>query len=145
MKSAPRWQTVEARGLTWDGGQSVYSGFEFRHRLQQRSGVMMSGLIKDIAHRRGLHDLPGVHHRHAVTHIGDNAKIVCDKDEGHAQLALNVLEQFEILRLNRDVERSGRLVGNQQARLAGDGYRADDALLHAAAHLMRIGTHARLG
>ncbi|MHC2878865.1 hypothetical protein ACVI53_001735 [Bradyrhizobium barranii subsp. barranii] len=46
--------------------------------------------------------------------------------------------RLEDLRLDRDVERRGRLVRNQQFRLAGQRDRNRDALAHAAGTLMRI-------
>jgi hypothetical protein len=47
-------------------------------------------------------------------------------------------QKAQVLSLDREVERSGRLVGDQQVRLAGEADRADDSLPHAAAHLMRV-------
>ena len=51
--------------------------------------------------------------------------------------ALQVAQQVQVLRLDREVEAGGRLVGDQQPRLAGDADGADDALAHAARHLVR--------
>ena len=48
-------------------------------------------------------------------------------------------QQVEDLRLDRDVQRRGRLVEDQQRRLAGKRGGDQRALLHAAAELMRIG------
>ena len=53
-------------------------------------------------------------------------------------VALQVLQQLEILRLDRDVEIGGRLVGDDQLRARRQRDGADDALAHAAAHLVRI-------
>ena len=44
--------------------------------------------------------------------------------------------------LRGDVEAGGRLVGDQQLRLAGQRQRDDDALAHAAGQLERIGVVA---
>jgi ABC-type glutathione transport system ATPase component len=46
-----------------------------------------------------------------------------------------------IPRMDRQVEARGRLVGDQQARLARDADGADDALAHAARHLVRVLRH----
>jgi hypothetical protein len=48
-------------------------------------------------------------------------------------------DQLHDLLLDRDVERGGRLVGDQQLRFAGDRHRDHHALLLAAGHLARIG------
>ena len=44
----------------------------------------------------------------------------------------------QVLGLDGDVEAGGRLVGDEQARLAGDGDGAHDALAHAARELVGI-------
>ena len=47
-------------------------------------------------------------------------------------------QQIEHLRLDRHVERGGRLVGNQQLRLAGERERDHHPLLHSAGELERV-------
>ena len=49
------------------------------------------------------------------------------------------VEQLEDLGLHGDVERGGRLVGDEQLRLGGERDRDHDALAQAAAQLVRIG------
>ncbi len=53
------------------------------------------------------------------------------------------LQQRQHLRLDRHVERGGRLVRDQQARIAGQRHRDHHALAHAAGELVRIGVDAR--
>ena len=65
-----------------------------------------------------------------------------DEQDRHPGLLLEALQQLQILELDGDIERGGRLVGNQHLRLAADRDGADDALLHAAAHLVRELTDA---
>jgi hypothetical protein len=60
-----------------------------------------------------------------------------DEHHRHAALALQVLEQREDLRLHGDVERAGRLVRDQQARLTAQGERDHHALTHTAGELVR--------
>ena len=52
--------------------------------------------------------------------------------------ACSSLQQAEHLRLHRDIERRGRLVGDQHRGLAGDRHGDHHALAHAARQLMRI-------
>jgi hypothetical protein len=105
------------------------------------------GGIKQVAHSAHFHDPAGIHDRHAITHLGDNAEIVRDENERDAGLLLDIHEQVEILSLNGDVEIRGGLVGDDELGAAGQGDGADDALAHAAAHLVRIAahTHGRRG
>src|SRR5262249_4740294 len=58
--------------------------------------------------------------------------------------ALQLAQEVQILGLDRQVEAGGRLVGNEQPRLARDADSAHDALTHAARHLMWILEEARL-
>ena len=63
----------------------------------------------------------------------------------HAELALQALQQLQDLRLDGDVERGGRLVGDQQVGLVGERHGDHDALALAARELMRIGAEPLLG
>ena len=51
---------------------------------------------------------------------------------------LQVLEQVEDLRLDRDVERGDRLVADDEVRVQGERARDADALALAAGELVRI-------
>jgi hypothetical protein len=53
---------------------------------------------------------------------------VGDEQHGHADLALQRLQELEDLRLDGDVERGRRLVGDQQVRLVGERHGDHDAL-----------------
>src|SRR3546814_4618680 len=50
---------------------------------------------------------------------GHHAEVVGDQHHAHAELAANVGDQLQHLGLDGDVERGGRLVGDQQLRPAG--------------------------
>jgi hypothetical protein len=49
--------------------------------------------------------------------FGDHAHGMRDQHQGHARVALQRHQQIEDLRLDGDVERGGRLVGDQQRGL----------------------------
>ena len=57
---------------------------------------------------------------------------------------LQVAHQVEDLRLDGHVERRGRLVGDQQLRVAGQRHRDHHPLAHAAGELVRILAHPPL-
>ncbi len=79
-----------------------------------------------------------IHHRNAVGDFGDDTEIVCDEEHGHATLTLQFEKQVENLRLDRHVERRGRLVGDQQRRIAGERHGDRRTLPHAARQFVRI-------
>ena len=63
-----------------------------------------------------LDDAPGVHDRHPVGHLGHDAQVVGDEDDGHAQVGPELEHEVEDLGLDGDVEGGGRLVGDEQFR-----------------------------
>ncbi len=62
-----------------------------------------------------------------------------DEEHAGAAAALHVLDQFQDLRLRRDVERGRRLVGDQERRIEDQRGRDHHALALPAGDLMRIG------
>ena len=72
--------------------------------------------------------------------LGDHAEVVGDEQDRHAQLLLQPLEELEDLRLDGDVERGGRLVGDEQRRA---GRRAPSRSSRAGACRPRAGAGTR--
>ena len=105
----------------------------------------MPGIGEHLLGRPFLHHLAGIHHDDARADAGDDAEVVADQDDGGAEIAVEFAQQFENLRLDGDVERSGRLVGDQQRRLVANAHRQHHALAHAAGELVRIAAIARSG
>ena len=67
-----------------------------------------------------------------------DAEIVRDEDVGQAEPLLQILQQVDDLRLDRDVERRYRLVADDQLGLDGERAADRDPLRLAAAQLVRI-------
>src|SRR4051812_7422513 len=118
---------------------------EPRDRAEQADGVGVLRRREQLVHRRALDDLAGIHHRDLVADFGDDAEIVGDQDDGGAAGRLQLAHQLEDLRLQRDIERGGWLVRDQQPRVAGERHRDHDALAHAAGELVRIFVNPPLG
>jgi hypothetical protein len=116
-----------------------------RHRRQQRAGVRMLGRVEDLIHRALLDLLAAQHHHHVVGHFRHHAHVVGDEDHGRAQVALQFADGVQDLRLDGDVQRGGRLIGDQQARLARQRHRDHHALAHAARQLVRIAVQHLFG
>ena len=98
----------------------------------------MTRMVEHCFGRPLLGDAGGIHDDDAVGVTGDHAEIVSDDDQRDVELARQILHQFENLRLNGDVERRGRLVRDDELRIAGQSDRDHHALAHAAGKLMRI-------
>ena len=118
---------------------------EPRDRAEQADGVGMLGRGEQFVDGGALDDLAGIHHRDLVADLGDHAEIVGDQDDRGAARRLQLAHQIEDLRLQGDVERGGRLVGDQELGIAGQRHRDHDALAHAAGELVRIFVDALLG
>src|SRR5512135_913801 len=118
-------------------------GDHARYRPHQACGVRVPRGVDHFADRPDLGDTPRVHHRHAVRSLRDHAHVVGDQHHRGAVIPRQALEQCDDLRLDRDVERRGRFVGDHQARLGGERERDHYALTHAAGELVRIVGEAR--
>ena len=79
-----------------------------------------SGAWKIVVDRPLLDLAAEIHDHDVVGHLGDHAHVVGDQDDGEAALAPAAADQVEDLRLGGDVERGGRLVGDQDARVGGE-------------------------
>ncbi len=79
----------------------------------------------------------GVHDADLIRYLRHHAEVVSDDDDRHSGSPAQILEQGQDLRLNCDVERCGRLVGDQQLRFVGQGHRDHHALAHPARELVR--------
>ena len=115
-----------------------------RDRAQQRLRVRVLRVVEERVDVRPLGDGAEVHDRDLVGDLGDDAQVVRDEHDRHAELVLQLAQQLEDLRLRRHVERGRRLVGDQQVGLAGERRRDHRPLPHAAAKLERIGVHQAL-
>ena len=76
----------------------------------------------------GLDDLAAAHDVEALRPAADEADVVGDEHDRHAQAPLQVGEKVEDLGLHGDVERGRRLVGDQELRVVGDRHGDHDAL-----------------
>ena len=89
-------------------------------------------------HRPLLHHAALVEHDHFLRQVGDDPQVVGDDEHGHPELGLQLLDEREDLRLDRHVERRGRLVGNEKGRPAHERHRDHRPLPQAAGQLERI-------
>ncbi len=87
---------------------------------------------KDLPARRHFHDLAEIHDRNAMGHVLDDREIVADEQQREAELALQILQQIDDLRLDRNVERGNRLVAHDQLGFGRERARNADALTLAA-------------
>ncbi len=111
-------------GLRLGGEQRLRIG------MLRRGENLLDGAVLD--------DLAVLHHADALRDLAHDAEIVGDEQKRHVQPRLDVLQERDDLRLHGDVERGGRLVGDQQIGLVGERHGDHHALALAAGELMRI-------
>ena len=95
-------------------------------------------MVEKVTAMRRLHDPPGVHHVHEVAQTGHHAEVVGDHHHRGAQVVDHLPEQLEHLGLDGHVQCGGRLVADQQGRLAGQGNGDQRPLPHTAGELVRV-------
>ena len=111
---------------------------------KQRAGIGMLRRGEDLRDRALLDDLAVLHHADPLRDLAHDAEIVGDEQQRHVRAGLQVLQQRDDLRLHRDVERGGRLVGDEQIGLVGERHGDHHALPLAAGQLMWIAFEPRL-
>ena len=108
-----------------------------QHRGEQRLGVGMLGRAEQRLGRRALDEAAEIHHRHFARDMLDHGEVVADEEIGEAEVAAQLGQKVQDLRLHRDVERAGRLVAHHDARAQHQGAGDGDALALAARQLGR--------
>ena len=123
-----------------DGAEPLAAPRAARHRDagEQAARVGMRRRREDGGGGPRLHHLARVHHHDAGGDAGDDAEIVGDEHEAHGELALQLGQQVQDLRLDRHIERGGRLIGQDQRRRAHQRHGDHHPLAQAAGELVRV-------
>ena len=115
------------------------------HGRQQRLRVRV---VRPAEHRlriADLHDPPEVHHRDPVGEVAHDAQVVGDQQVAGLALGLQLGQDVQDRGLDRNVERARGLVGDDDARIAGERARDRHALLEPTRQLARLEVEVALG
>ncbi len=112
-KGAAVQGACQVRRLAFNGEELFSLGLQRGDRSLQGLVVGVAGLGKDGIGGTGFDDLPGIHDIDAVTKASHHSEIMGNKDDGHVELLLHLLDEFQNLSLNRDIQSRGWLIGNQ--------------------------------
>ncbi len=102
-------------------------------------GIGMQRAVEHLVHAALFHDAPGIHHGDMVREARNDRQVMRDPHQRRAEPPAQRLHLGQDLRLDRHVQRRGRLVRDDQLRAVQQRYGDGDALPHAAAELVRIG------
>ena len=128
-----------------DGAEAVLFGAHAGDAGEEGLGVGVFGGGEDFVDGALLDDFTTEHDEDAIGDILDDAEVVGDEDEAHAEAAPEFGEEFHDLLLDGDVEGGGGFVGDEELGAATEGHGDHDALLHAAGELVRVGAEAFFG
>ena len=139
MEPAARWRIQRAGYVAGEddalASQHVGSDGNGRH---QRLRVGMQRVAEELPPVGQLDHLAQVHHRDPVADVLDDAHVVGDEQVGQAELPLQLLQEVQDLRLDRDVEGRDRLVADDEVRLEGQRAGDPDPLSLAAGEFVRV-------
>ena len=107
------------------------------HGVEQHLRVGMRGAAIDLVARRAFDDAAEIEHRDALAHVLHDREVVGDEEIGEREAFLQLLHEIEDLRLDRDIERRDRFVGQDQPCIDGERACDPDALALAAREFMR--------
>ena len=97
----------------------------------------MTGIAKERSGGSCLHDAAEIHDGDTIADVLHDPQVVRDEEIGKTALRLNVFQQVDDLRLDRDVECGDRLVCDDQRRVESEGTGDGEALSLAAGELRR--------
>ena len=100
-----------------DHGQWPAERSNLRHRAEQTVGVRVRRMRVDVVDRPRSTTCPAYITTTRSADIGNHSEVVGHEDHGHAELASADARELENLRLDRDIERGGGFVGDEQLRV----------------------------
>ena len=98
----------------------------------------MQRVVVELLGGGDLHDPAEVHHGDPVRDVPYDGEVVRDEEIRQVELVLQLLEQVDDLRLNRDVERRHGLVRDDEVRIQSDRPREPDPLALTSRELVGI-------
>ena len=116
-----------------------------RNRCDQPLGVVVLRIAQHLLRRAALDHPTELHHRHLVGDLSHHAEVMGDEQQCHALAVLQLAHQRQDLRLGGDVQRGGRLVGDQQRGFQHQGRGDHHPLALAARQAERVGVDQPLG
>ncbi len=119
-------------------GRRVAARCAGRARREEGARVGMRGPGEEVvAPSPTSSKLSAIHDADPVADLRDDAEVVGDQKHGGAVPVPERIDEPQHLRLDGDVERGRRLVGDQELRVVGERRGNDDPLPHAAGEPVR--------
>src|SRR2546425_7025398 len=97
----------------------------------------MEQVHEQLARRRLLNDPPEIHDGHAIGHLANEVEVVGDQEVRQPLLPLDVSQQVQDLRLDRDIQGARRFIEQEKFRFGCEGSSNRNPLSLASGELMR--------
>ena len=78
----------------------------------------MSGIREYLKYISALYHFPGIHYADPVRDLRDQSEVMGDEDDGSIVHLLHLFHYFKDLRFYGNIQRRGRLIGDQELRIA---------------------------
>ena len=134
--------TQQAHGF---GGGFAPHLAQLGHGGQKRLGIIVLGGVENLFNRALFDLVTAEHDDDAIGHLRHHGHVMGDEHHRRAGFPFQPIHQRQDFRLDRHIKRSGRFIGNQQARFTSQSHGNHDALTHAAGQFMRVLRHAPFG
>ena len=92
----------------------------------------MLGIGEDAGNNARLADGALFHHHDVIGAVARHGQIVGNEKDAHGELFAHLIQEVQDDLLHGDIERGGRLIGDDELRLQCHGRGNEHALLHAA-------------
>src|ERR1700722_15946068 len=105
---------MHGRDSAFDRSESAVAVcFQIWHGQQKPASIRMSRRLKDFLLTREFNQTSRIHYSHAIGNLRNHSEVVRDEEHGQAKLGAQLSEKLEDLRLNGDVQRGSRFIGDQ--------------------------------
>ena len=111
------------------------------YRFDQRLRVFVLRVIEHVVHGIKLNNFSVLHDSDAIGNISHNTKIMGDEQHTCIVTGLQLFDQFQYLRLSGDIQRCGRLIGDEHLGLQCQCHGDHCPLPLSTRQLMRISAH----
>lgn len=105
---------------------------------EQRLRIWMARLVGDLRCGTFLDQSAIQHHANTIRHVTHDIYVVRDEEVGESEPLLQLQQQVQNLRLNRHVQRTGRLIADHEIGFEHQGAGDRDTLTLATGELGRI-------
>ena len=101
----------------------------------------MHRILENIQYFSFFHNISGIHNNHVICHLCNDAQVMRDQHDGHIHFLFQLAHLIQNLCLNRYIQRSRRLICDQQLRITYQSHCNHDTLTHTTGKLVRIAFH----